>query len=200
MANARHVIEIVTEGRDNASAVIGGVGSSFLSLRGILAGGAAGLAATAVTAVGSVAAVAVNTAADINNAGNVIQRSLGDNADAAINYRDVLTNVFGDNLGSGFDDIANTIVEVERNTTRLGDISQSVLTEMASGALFVRDNLQLETGESISAATTLMEQFGLTSTQAFDFIVAGTQRGLNSSGRFPRHDQRILGAIRGRRG
>jgi hypothetical protein len=58
------------------------------------------------------------------------------------------------------------------------------LVNISEKALTLRDSFDSEINESISAAQTLMENFGLSSDQAFDFIASGFQRGLNRSDDF----------------
>lgn len=170
---------------DTASAVIDGVTNKLGGL-GKFATGVGGLAVGAFTAVAGAAAgataLAFDTAQDIQSGQRLIQRSLGDSMDAAIDYESVMMGVFGANLGDGLDDIAQTIIEVEQNTERLGGVSQSVLSGMVEDAERFQATFGGETNETIGAATALMENFGLTGEQAFDFITRGQQRGLNSAG------------------
>ncbi len=182
MATQRNVVETIVKGTDQASAVfdrVSGKLGGFTTLAGVSAVGVTTAVAGATVAIG---ALAVNTARDIDAGGRVIQRALGDNADAAINYRDVMESTFSLGIGANFVEIGQVIGEVGQNTQRLGGVSEQVLARMTRDAFRVRDAFGDSTNESLSAATTLMEQFGLSGQQAFDFIVAGNQRGLNASG------------------
>lgn len=172
---------------DTASAVIDQVTNKLGGL-GKFAAGISGVAAGAVAAVGTAAvgatALAFDTAQDIQSGQRDIQRSLGDTMNTATDYKAVMTDAFGANLGDDLADIAGTIIEVEQSTARLGGVSESVLSGMVQGAERVQATFGTDTGETISATTALMENFGLTSTQAMDFIVKGQQRGLDSAGDF----------------
>lgn len=182
---ADYELSLLVGAKDTASAVIDKV-SNKLDGFGKLAAGVTGVAAGVAAAVGTVAigigALAFDTAQDIQSSGRLIQRSLGDSADAAIDYEAVMTSAFGANLGDSLEDLAGTIIEVEQNTERLGGVSESVLSGMVQDAELVQRTFGTDTGASISAATALMGNFGLTGAEAFDFIAKGQQRGLDSAG------------------
>lgn len=172
---------------DTASAVIDQVTDKLGGL-GKFAAGIGGAAAGALAVVGTAAAgataLAFSTAQDIQSGQRDIQRSLGDTANAATDYKAVMTDAFGANLGDDMADIAQTIIEVEQNTARLGGVSENVLSGMVQDAERFQKTFDGDTNETIGAAATLMDEFGLTGGQAFDFITLGQQRGLNASNDF----------------
>jgi len=184
MASKRYNIGVIVEGEDRASQVLNTVGTALGGFSAFAISGLAAVGAAATAAVGTVGYMAFKTADDIATVFTTIQRALGDSADATLDYTEAMRTLFRQNVGENFDQLAATIIEVENNTQRLGNISQTVLEQMTRDSLRVSDIYGVDTRESLGAATTLMQQFGLTSQQAFDFIVTGQQRGLNSSSDF----------------
>ena len=185
MARGRNYnIGVIIEGTDNASNVINGVRGALGGFSGFAVAGLAGVGAAAAAAIGTVGFLAVDTAAQLESGSRIVTRALGDNADAALDYRDAISTLFRQNIGGSFEEIANAVVLVEQNTRRLGDISQPTLEQMARDGLRIQEIYGADLRETFGAATTLMDQFGLSSQQAFDFIATGSARGLNASGDF----------------
>lgn len=182
-------VEIVIDAKDNATKVLEGVSGSLKSVAetavGVFTGGLAlGALGKGVDLLRDAATLAFNVSTEISDGTRQINAALGQQVNVATDYEQVLKGIYSNNFGENFADIADVVVEVEQNTQRLGGVTQRVLQQMSEDALGVRDVFKIDTGDSIQAAATLMDQFGLTSDQAMDFVVGGLQRGLNSSGDF----------------
>lgn len=154
-----------------------GAGSKFAAFGGIVAGGAA-IAGAALIGIG---AAALDMASQSNQATNDMQASLGLTRDEAEQLTDVARNIFGNNFGADMADVSASLITVRQQMKGLADEDLQAVTE---AALALRDVFGFEVSESTNAANVLMEKFGLTSKQAFDFITAGAQQGLNTSGDF----------------
>ena len=141
-------------------------------------GGAAALIGTALVGIGI---AAFGMATDVNQSTNDIQAAFGTTREEAEALSDVAVAVFGNNFGDNMSDVTESLIAVRQQMRGLADEDLQSVTEHA---LAVRDVFGIDVSESTAAANTLMEQFGLTSDEAFDFIVAGNQRGLNASGDF----------------
>ncbi len=168
-------------GLDTASAdtdsFLGGLSSKFGAVGPVLAG--VGLAA--VGALAGVGLAAFDMASDVTNATNSIQTQLGLTKDGAEVLSGVAVDIFGNNFADSIEDATQSLITVRHQMRGLADEELQAVTEKA---LAIRDVFDIDVAESTNAANTLMSQFGLTSTEAFDFIVAGNQRGLNASGDF----------------
>jgi phage-related minor tail protein len=193
MANLNIAIQIAA--KDNASgpigrikSALGGLGQSasrgFAGLQNVakIAGGAlvAGGVAAGV-AVAGIGVAAFNVANDVQTATSDIQAQLGTTTEEAERLGDVALDVFGNNFAGSIGEAGQAVALVRQ---QLGDLADDELQRVTENAFRLSDTFGVETPESINAAKTLMEDFGLTSDQAFDFIASGFQRGLDRSGDF----------------
>lgn len=96
-------------------------------------------------------------------------------------YEGVLQSIYKNNYGESYEDIADAIGEV---VVALGEMDPSNMQEVTESALALRDVYGYEVPESLRTVNTLMKNFGVTSEQAFDYIVKGQQKGLDFSGEF----------------
>lgn len=185
MANLNIAIQIAA--RDNASGPIGRITNSLSGLKdrglsglqaaGQLAfGGIVAGAGLAVGAVGVIGTAAFGVANDVQTATGEIQAALGATTEESERLADIAKNVWGNNFAGSISEAAGAIGLVRQ---QLGDLSDNELQTAAENSFRLADNFGIEVPESIDAANTLMEQFGLTSDEAFDFIASGFQRGLN---------------------
>lgn len=177
---ASSVVSLILQGKDEASAVFDRVGGKL----GGLKGAALGLGAAAVGALVGVGAAAFNMATQVDGAADTIQTQLGATRDEAEALADVATNVFANNFGDSMEDAAAGIITVRQQMDRLGQMGADELGQVTEAAFALRDAFDIDLSESTNAAAVLMNQFGLSSEEAMDFIAAGMQRGLNSSGDF----------------
>ena len=138
-----------------------------------VAGGvlATSLGTVAVTA-GVVGGAALDMANQIDTATGQIAAGLGISQEAAGAYEDEMKGIFANNFGEDFEDIAASLVTVERGLDELNPASLQKVTEQA---LALRDNFETDVFESVDAASVLMEEFGLTGVQAMDFLAKGLQ-------------------------
>lgn len=158
--------------------------TSFASGMSGLVGGAVlgGVTALAGAVVG-VGAAAFNAASDFDAAQKKIQSQLGLTEDQAAKAGKAVQDIFKNNFGESIEDVAQSVTEVEQAFAKLGGAGSS-LQSATEAALSLRDAFGAEVNETTAAAVELMDKFGLSSTQAFDFVAAGYQKGLNASGDF----------------
>lgn len=109
------------------------------------------------------------------------QAKVGDVTGSMEDYKDVMEDIYKNNYGEDMMDVANAMGEV---VNRLGEMDGKELQNVTESALALRDTFEYEINESIRTVDTLMKNFGLTSEEAFDYIVKGTQEGLDYSGEF----------------
>lgn len=167
--NLKILITATAKGLNNikaAGAKLGGLKKQVLALTAPLA---------------TIAAVGAKTALEVQNAGAKMAAGLGIARDAADQLADVAQNIYGKNLGQSVTDASAVITQAFRE---MGDVGEAELENIAGKALMIRDAFGTDTQESIVAAKNLMENFGMTSDEAFDFIAKGYQKGLDGSGDF----------------
>lgn len=137
----------------------------------------AGLAAIAGAAV-AVSAQAVNLSDDLTKAMNGFSTATGIGVDEAKKYEETLKNIYANNYGESFEDIANNMGII---TQRMGDLPAEELQKVTEYAYLLADTFEIDTQESISGVNALMKQFGISSEEAFNLIAQGAQKGLNQN-------------------
>ena len=164
-------------------------GGKFSGLSGIL-GGLGGAMSTGVAALGTAAAAigtavvaglgyTVSQADAAKGALNDFCASTGTATEDAEAYKQAMENIYNGNYGEGFEDIAASMAEIKQQA---GDLGADELEKMTTNALTLRDTFDMDVAESTRAATQLMQQFGLTSEEAYNLIAQGAQNGLNQNG------------------
>ena len=136
---------------------------------GALAIGAAGVAG---------ATYALNLSNDFDKAFNTLITKTGAVEEEFDSLNEAMERVYANNFGESIEDVANSMATVKNNTKLAGDELQ-IATERA---LLLRDTFEFEVNESTRSAKMLMDQFGLSSDEAYNLIVQGAQNGLDKNG------------------
>lgn len=134
----------------------------------------------ALVAVG--AGIGVKALFDFSNdftvASNMLQAQTGATAEEMAVLSDNMKNIYGNNFGESFQDIANSMAQIKQLTGQTG----SALEVTTQAALLMRDTFGFEVNESIRATDMMMKQFGITSESAYNLIAQGAQHGLDKNG------------------
>lgn len=154
------------------------VGGATKLLGGALLGGAAA-AAGAIVGIGA-AAFDVSVQTEKATAG--IAASLGLTTEEAERFGEVARSVYGNNFADSVTDAGDAVAEVAKRFQLAAD--DPSLQRITENAFRLRDAFGVDVTEGLDAAQTLMQNFGLTSDEAFNMIAAGYQKGLDRSGDF----------------
>lgn len=167
-----------TDGMRNAENQINqvdGKAKIFGANLGTLAAGA--VAGLGLALVGAMVA-GVKATDELDKALNGLQASTGATDSEMKGMEESLKNIYSNNYGEDFKDIADSMALVKQNTGLAG----KELEKTTQNALALRDTFELEVGETTNAANSLMKQFGISSEQAFNLIAQGAQNGANKNG------------------
>lgn len=134
-----------------------------------------GLSASA----GAVIGAGVKTADEIRQAMNQFGSATGKQEKELEQYEKVLKNIYKNNYGESFADIADAMATIHQ---QMGEMDDSALQQTAEDAITLRDVFGYEVTESVRAAKALMDNFGVSSQKAFQLITSGAQNGLDFSG------------------
>ena len=93
-------------------------------------------------------------------------------------FEDVMYEVYNSNYGESLGDVSEKLSTVIQMTD---DLDNASLAKVTKNAITLEDVFGFDTVESLRAANSLMDQFGITSDQAFNLIVQGAQNGLNQN-------------------
>lgn len=131
-------------------------------------------------AIAGVSTTAIKFGTEYQQASNQLQASTGATADEMKNLNEVMKNVYSNNFGESMEDVANAVSLVKQEMGYFE--SQDDLQKATQDAIALRDTFQYDLSESVRSAQALMNNFGVSSEEAFDLITVGSQRGLNYSG------------------
>lgn len=121
---------------------------------------------------------AVLAATEYGDAMKDMQTKTGASREELEKFKGVLNEVYAGGYGEGYRDIANAIALVDQ---QLGELSDEELVEVTEGALLLRDTFEYDLNESIRATQSLVQNFGITTQGALDYIAYGAQNGLDYS-------------------
>lgn len=186
MANAKG--KVLTTIIDIAGEISPTLGKAIQEVTDKLSGvnKAALVASAAVAAVGAAAVTGAikgtkylaTLGDEYNKAVNDIQVGTGFAGEELDQMSESLKNIYGNNFGESFEDVADAIATTQQVTGLLGDDLEGVTQD----ALALRDAFDYDINESTRAAKALMVNFGISGKEAMDLIATGAQNGLDFSG------------------
>lgn len=121
----------------------------------------------------------VNQATELNDAMAKFQAQTGASSGEMNKFKDIARDVWSNNFGGDVSDVADMMGRVKQQMQGISDVDLKNATE---DLLTLRDTFGMDEGETLRGAQQLMEQFGITSQEAFDLMATGAQNGLNKSG------------------
>lgn len=139
------------------------------------------LVTSAIIGIGAAAATLSNGVAfvqDYSNSLSNLQAATGATAAEMAAMKDDVTELYAMNMGDSWSDLAGAMTLAKQVTKQTGD----QLKETTGLAVTYRDVFGEDIAASIKASDTLMKNFGITSTEAYNLLSQGAQRGLNKSG------------------
>lgn len=90
----------------------------------------------------------------------------------------VIKDVYAEGVGDSMDSVSNAVITVKKN---LKDLDETTLTHLTEQAITLDELYGIDMNETLRGVNSLMEQYGLTAQQAMDYIVKGTQNGLDKT-------------------
>ncbi len=105
-----------------------------------------------------------------------VKGALGETDDQARQTAQVIKDVYEAGLGESMDRVAEAVVRIKRN---LGDMDDGTLNSITQQAIILEDTFDVDMNETLRGVKGLMKNFGLTAQEAMDYIIAGTQDGLD---------------------
>ena len=93
-------------------------------------------------------------------------------------FEDVMYEVYNANYGENLGDVSEKLSTVIQMTD---DLDNASLAKVTKNAIALEDVFGFDVTESMRAVNSLMDQFGITSDQAFNLLVQGAQNGLNQN-------------------
>lgn len=147
-----------------------------------LTGGAVMMAAEKLSGVGDKIRELGEKAQDaflrMNDAATKASTYFGETGEAAEKSAAVIKNIYEKGVGDSMDSVANAVVMVKKNIENLDETDLTNLTEQA---MTLDDLYGIDMNETLRGVNGLMVNFGMTAQEAMDYIVKGTQNGLDKT-------------------
>lgn len=121
---------------------------------------------------------AIDAYSEIENAVTKVNAYFGETGQAAEESANVIKSVYSDGVGESMDSVADAVLMVKKN---LGDLSETDLTNLTQQAITLDELYGIDMNETLRGVNSLMQQYGLTAQEAMDYIVVGTQNGLDKT-------------------
>ena len=121
---------------------------------------------------------AVSAYAETETAVSKVNAYFGETGEAAEASAEIVKNVYGSGVGQSMDAVAEAVIMVKKN---LGDLGDTDLTNLTKQALTLEELYGIDMNETLRGVNSLMKQYGLTAQEAMDYIVRGTQNGLDKT-------------------
>lgn len=174
----RNLIKELKEAGDAAENAAGDVGETAEATKG----SAAIQAAEQLSAVGDkiqeVGSKAVDVYSETENAISKVTTYFGETGTAAQASAAIVKNVYGAGVGESMDAVANAVIMVKKN---LGELSDTDLTNLTQQALTLDELYGIDMNETLRGVNALMKQYGMSAQEAMDYVVKGTQNGLDKT-------------------
>lgn len=121
---------------------------------------------------------AMDAYSETENAVIKVNAYFGETGQAAEESANVIKSVYSDGVGESMDSVADAVLMVKKN---LGDLSETDLTNLTQQAITLDELYGIDMNETLRGVNSLMQQYGLTAQEAMDYIVVGTQNGLDKT-------------------
>lgn len=121
---------------------------------------------------------AMDAYSETKNAVIKVNAYFGETGQAAEESANVIKSVYSDGVGESMDSVADAVLMVKKN---LGDLSETDLTNLTQQAITLDELYGIDMNETLRGVNSLMQQYGLTAQEAMDYIVVGTQNGLDKT-------------------
>lgn len=121
---------------------------------------------------------ALTAFSDTENAVTKVNAYFGETGKAAEQSASVIKSVYEAGVGESMDSVADAVLMVKKN---LGDLSDTDLTNLTQQAITLEELYGIDMNETLRGVNSLMQQYGMTAQEAMDYIVKGTQNGLDKT-------------------
>lgn len=179
MREAQEATDGCAKSIDEFGKAVSGSDMSLSVKDGFLAGIGESLSTGAIDLVKAGVDAVKESMYDLSSASAHLAASTGLSESEAKRYQDVMKQIKGENFGESYEDVADAMGTVIKSMGKLSDVELKDVTE---NAMTLRDTFDMDYQESIRAVKMLMDQFGISSEEAFNLIVQGAQQGLDKNG------------------
>ena len=174
----RNLIEDLNDVGDAAQDAAGDIGEIAEATRGAALMEAADQLSAVGDKIQDIGDKAVSAYAETENAVTKVNAYFGETGAAAEASAEIVKDVYGAGVGDSMESVADAVIMVKKN---LGELSDTDLTNLTQQALTLDELYGIDMNETLRGVNALMAQYGMTAQEAMDYIVKGTQNGLDKT-------------------
>ena len=109
-----------------------------------------------------------------------LQASTGSSNKEMKEFKDVMDDLYKNNYGESWEDLAQKISLVKQQTSNM-DLGSEEIKNMTKNLIILEDTFGMDFNETLRGVQGLMENMGVSADEAFNLIAKGAQNGLNKS-------------------
>lgn len=174
----RNLIEELKQAGDAAQDTAEDVGQIAENTKGVALMQTADQLSAVGDKIQDIGTKAMDAYTETENAVIKVNAYFGETGQAAEESANVIKSVYSDGVGESMDSVADAVLMVKKN---LGDLSETDLTNLTQQAITLDELYGIDMNETLRGVNSLMQQYGLTAQEAMDYIVVGTQNGLDKT-------------------
>ena len=174
----RNLIEELKQAGDAAQDTAEDVGQIAENTKGVALMQTADQLSAVGDKIQDIGTKAMDAYSETENAVIKVNAYFGETGQAAEESANVIKAVYSDGVGESMDSVADAVLMVKKN---LGDLSETDLTNLTQQAITLDELYGIDMNETLRGVNSLMQQYGLTAQEAMDYIVVGTQNGLDKT-------------------
>lgn len=174
----RNLIEELKQAGDAAQDTAEDVGQIAENTKGVALMQTADQLSAVGDKIQDIGTKAMDAYSETENAVIKVNAYFGETGQAAEESANVIKSVYSDGVGESMDSVADAVLMVKKN---LGDLSETDLTNLTQQAITLDELYGIDMNETLRGVNSLMQQYGLTAQEAMDYIVVGTQNGLDKT-------------------
>lgn len=174
----RNLIEELKQAGDAAQDTAEDVGQIAENTKGVALMQTADQLSAVGDKIQDIGTKAMDAYSETENAVIKVNAYFGETGQAAEESANVIKSVYSDGVGESMDNVADAVLMVKKN---LGDLSETDLTNLTQQAITLDELYGIDMNETLRGVNSLMQQYGLTAQEAMDYIVVGTQNGLDKT-------------------
>ncbi len=115
---------------------------------------------------------------DVNNASKKTSAYFGETGKEAEKTAQVIKDVYEGGVGDSMNTVSDAVIAVKQN---MKDLDKTELTNLTNQAITLEELYGIDMNETLRGASSVMKNFGMSGQEAMDYIVAGTQNGLDKT-------------------
>ena len=102
----------------------------------------------------------------------------GETGAAAEQTAGIIKDVYAEGVGNSMNAVSDAVITVKKN---IKDLDETELTHLTEQAITLDELYGIDMNETLRGVNALMQQYGMTAQEAMDYIVKGTQNGLDKT-------------------